>query len=87
AISRVGALQPFLGGVMKIVESHPVPVVPLALHDLWGSFFSRASGAAMTQPFRRGLWSRVGLSAAAPLAAVEVTPERLRERVAAMLAA
>lgn len=87
AITRDGTLQPFKGGVMKILETHPVPVVPLALHDLWGSFFSRASGAAMTQPFRRGLWSRVGLSAGAPLAAVEVTPERLRDRVAAMLAA
>ncbi|WP_428416206.1 MFS transporter [Methylibium sp.] len=87
AITRDGALQPFKGGVMKILETHPVPVVPLALRDLWGSFFSRASGAAMTQPFRRGLWSRVGLSAGAPLAAAEVTPDRLRERVAAMLAA
>lgn len=87
AITRDGALQPFKGGVMKILETHPVPVVPLALHDLWGSFFSRASGAAMTQPFRRGLWSRVGLSAGAPVPAAEVTPDRLRERVAAMLAA
>ncbi|WP_430418993.1 MFS transporter [Methylibium petroleiphilum] len=87
AITRDGALQPFKGGVMKILETHPVPVVPLALHDLWGSFFSRASGAAMTQPFRRGLWSRVGLSAGAPVPATEVTPDRLRERVAAMLAA
>ncbi|WP_200946887.1 MULTISPECIES: MFS transporter [unclassified Methylibium] len=87
AITRDGTLQPFKGGVMKILETHPVPVVPLALRDLWGSFFSRASGAAMTQPFRRGLWSRVGLRAGAPLAAAEVTPDRLRERVAAMLAA
>jgi hypothetical protein len=47
----------------------------------------RRRGAAMTQPFRRGLWSRVGLRAGAPLAAAEVTPDRLRERVAAMLAA
>ncbi len=86
-ITRDGTLQPFKGGVMNILATHPVPVVPLALHDLWGSFFSRASGAAMTQPFRRGLWSRVGLSAGAPLAAAEVTPDRLRERVAAMLAA
>ena len=41
----------------------------------------------MTRPFRRGVWSRVGLTAAAPLPAVVVTPELLRERVAALLAA
>ena len=40
-----------------------MPVVPLALQNLWGSFFSRAGGAAMTKPFRRGLFSRVGLVA------------------------
>ena len=47
---------------MKILERHPVPVVPLALHNLWGSFFSRAGGAAMRQPLRRGAWNRVGLT-------------------------
>jgi 1-acyl-sn-glycerol-3-phosphate acyltransferase len=86
AITRDGTLQPFKAGVMKILETHPVPVVPLALHGLWGSFFSRLGGDAMTQPFRRGVWSRVGLSAGTPLAAAEVTPERLRERVQALLA-
>jgi 1-acyl-sn-glycerol-3-phosphate acyltransferase len=86
-ITKDGTLQPFKGGVMKILGSHPVPVVPLALHGLWGSYFSRASGAAMTQPFRRGLFSPVGLSASAPLPAAQVTPEDLRERVAQMLAA
>ena len=85
-ITRDGTLQPFKGGVMKILATHPVPVVPLALQGLWGSFFSRASGAAMTQPFRRGLWSRVGLVAGAPLAPSALTPEAMRERVAALLA-
>lgn len=86
-ITRDGRLQPFKGGVMKILETHPVPVVPLALHGLWGSFFSRLGGAAMSQPFRRGVWSRVGLSAGAPIAAAEVTPEGLQARVQQMLTA
>jgi len=81
-------LQPFKGGVMKIVEGLPdVPVVPLALQNLWGSFFSRVErGEAMVKPFRRGLFSRVGLVAGAPLAAAEVSPERLRSEVSALLA-
>jgi 1-acyl-sn-glycerol-3-phosphate acyltransferase len=86
-ITRDGTLQAFKAGLMKVLETHPVPVVPLALHGLWGSFFSRKGGAAMTRPFCRGVWSRVGLSAAPALAAATVTPERLRERVAALLAA
>jgi len=71
---------------MKLLESNPVPVVPLALQNLWGSFFSRAGGAAMRRPFRRGLFSRVGLVAGSPLAGADVTPQRLRERVGALLA-
>ena len=87
AITRDGELQPFRGGLMKILERHPVPVVPLALHNLWGSFFSRAGGAAMRQPLRRGTWNRVGLRAGAPLPAHEVTPDALQQRVRALLGA
>ena len=87
AITRDGALGEFKGGVMKVLETHPVPVVPLALHNLWGSFFSRVDGAAMTRPLRRGLFTRVGVRAGLPLAAAEATPQRLRESVAKLLAA
>jgi 1-acyl-sn-glycerol-3-phosphate acyltransferase len=72
---------------MKILERHPVPVVPLALHNLWGSFFSRADGNAMRRPLRRGVWNRVALSAGAPLPARDVTPDALRQRVRALLGA
>ena len=75
AITRDGKLGPFKGGVMKILQTKPVPVVPLALSNMWGSFFSRAGGAAMTQPLRRGMWSRVGLAAAPALAPAQVTPQ------------
>ena len=41
----------------------------------------------MARPFRRGFWSPVGLTAGTPLAAAEVTPQHLHERVARLLAA
>jgi len=87
-ITRDGTLQPFKGGVMKILEGNQsVPVVPLALINLWGSYFSRVEqGQAMVRPFRRGLFSRVGLVAGAPLAAAEVSPETLQRRVGELLA-
>jgi len=85
-LTRDGQLGEFKGGVMKILKTHPVPVVPLALSNLWGSYFSRAEqGSAMRKPFRRGLFSAVGLSAAAAVPAAQVTPEGLRDRVQALL--
>jgi 1-acyl-sn-glycerol-3-phosphate acyltransferase len=84
-ITRDGSLGEFKGGVMKLLESNPVPVVPLALRNLWGSFFSRIDGDAMTRPFRRGLFSRVGVIAGPAVAPADVTPAMLRERVAELL--
>ena len=85
-ITKDGQLGPFKGGVMKVLQTHPVPVVPLALSNLWGSYFSRVEkGSAMSKPFRRGLFSRVGLSAGAPVQPADVTPEGLRSKVQALL--
>ena len=64
---------------MKLLETNPVPVVPLALQNLWGSFFSRAGGKAMSRPFRRGVFSRVGLVAGDRVAPAAVTPAGLRD--------
>jgi len=87
AITRDGQLQPFKAGVMKILQRRPVPVVPVALRELWGSYFSRIErGTAMVRPFRRGLFNRVGLVAGAPMAPQTVSPEALQRRVAALLA-
>ena len=87
-ITRDGTLQPFKGGIMKILETHPLPVVPIALHNLWGSFFSRAeAGKAMVRPFRRGWFNRVALIAGPAEPAAEVTPDRLHARVAGLLKA
>jgi len=87
AITRTGELGEFKAGVMKLLERNPVPVIPMALQNLWGSFFSRAEkGVAMVKPFRRGFWSRVGLVVGEPVAPAHVTPEGLRSRVIQLLA-
>ena len=51
-ISHDGELNAFRPGIEKIVERNPVPVVPMALRGLYGSFFSREGGAAMSRPWR-----------------------------------
>src|SRR5439155_25335876 len=81
AITETGELQPFRPGLARILEQTPVPVIPMALRGLWGSFFSRKGGPAMTRPFRRGFWSRIELVAAAPVAPAAVRMEDLREQV------
>jgi len=87
-ITRDGTLQDFKGGIMKILERQPVPVIPMALTNLWGSFFSRIErGDAMVRPFRRGLFSRVGLNVGTAVAPAQVQPEVLRKHVAQLLSA
>ena len=87
SITRDGRLQAFKAGIMKILERDPVPVVPMALTNLWGSYFSRIEeGGAMVRPFRRGFFSRVGLNVGDAVPPGSVTPEMLRQRVAQQLA-
>ena len=92
-ITKDGTLQPFKGGIMKILDNAKrdgltVPVVPMALTNLWGSFFSRIEqGTAMVKPFRRGLFSRVGLNVSLALAPVNVEPTLLHARVQALITA
>jgi 1-acyl-sn-glycerol-3-phosphate acyltransferase len=80
-ITDTGELYPFKGGIKRIIDRTPVPVVPIALKGLWGSFFSRQGGPAMRKPMRRGLLSRIGIEVAPPVAPAAVTPEGLQETV------
>jgi 1-acyl-sn-glycerol-3-phosphate acyltransferase len=90
-ITRDGTLQEFKGGIMKILERTTqqgvaVQVIPMALTNLWGSFFSRVEqGGAMVRPFRRGLLSCVGLNVGSPLATQEAQPALLQQRVQQLL--
>ena len=47
----------------RVLASDPVPVIPMALTGLWGSFFSRKGGPAMAKvprPTRRELGVTIG---------------------------
>jgi 1-acyl-sn-glycerol-3-phosphate acyltransferase len=56
-------------------------VVPVALVGLWGSFFSRKGGRAMSRPFRR-FWSRVTVRVGEAIPPEAVTAQAVAERVA-----
>ena len=83
-ITDNGELYPFRNGIQKILARTPVPVVPVALQGLWGSFFSRKGGAAMTRPFRRGLLSRIALVVGEMVPPERGTPEGLQALVAGL---
>jgi len=75
-----GELGEFKRGVERIVERRPVPVVPLALRGLWGSFFSHRGGQALRKRPQR-FWSRVQVVAGDPVPAEEANANALFERV------
>jgi 1-acyl-sn-glycerol-3-phosphate acyltransferase len=83
-ITDTGELQRFRPGIRRILEATPVPVIPIALRGLWGSFFSRKDGAAMTRPSRILLFKRIGLVVGDLVPAAAATPEALQEKVLAM---
>jgi hypothetical protein len=82
-ITYDGNLNPFRPGIARIVERTPVPVVPLALRGLWGSFFSRRGGPAMTKWGRiaKRIYSRISLAAAPAVPPKDATPEGLQAMV------
>ncbi|MBI2745474.1 MAG: MFS transporter [Burkholderiales bacterium] len=89
-ITHDGTLQEFKGGIMKILEQQPAPVVPMALTNLWGSYFSRVElvggkPTAMARPFRRGIFNTVGLNVGVPLTAGEVKLDEIRHRVSQLI--
>ncbi|OUS31584.1 MFS transporter [Gammaproteobacteria bacterium 45_16_T64] len=75
-----GEIDEFKNGIEKILKQNPVPVIPMALKGLWGSFFSHKDGNALTSLPSR-FWSRVELTAATPIPAVEASAVALEKAV------
>lgn len=82
AITRDGEIHAFRPGIERIIERRPVPVVPMALCNLWGSLFSRSDPLHKRRPrkFRKTIELRIG----DPIPAEEVTAERVEAAVRAL---
>jgi 1-acyl-sn-glycerol-3-phosphate acyltransferase len=78
-----GEMNTFRDGVEKIIERRPVPVIPMALHGLWGSVFSRQKANVVSRLFR-GFKSRVDLVVGDLVVAQLVSAKLLQERVQAL---
>jgi 1-acyl-sn-glycerol-3-phosphate acyltransferase len=76
-LTSTGEINEFRNGIERIIQETPVPVVPMALQGMWGSFFSRDPAKRVFKRF----WSRIGLVAGEPIAPEAVSCQYLQERV------
>ena len=83
-LTATGELNEFKGGIKKIIDRTPVPVIPMALRGLWGSLLTRGEGNPFGRSFRRGPLSQLALAVGLPIAPELVTPELLQAQVQAL---
>jgi 1-acyl-sn-glycerol-3-phosphate acyltransferase len=76
-----GEIDEFKNGISRILQETPVPVIPMALRGLWGSFFSHKDRPALSQMPKR-FWSKIEMVVGDAIPAEEATPEYLKEKVA-----
>jgi 1-acyl-sn-glycerol-3-phosphate acyltransferase len=76
AITRDGEIQRFRPGIEKIIARRQVPVIPIALRRLWGSWFSRRKGGGLRKIPGR-LFARVPITIGEAVAPRDVTAARL----------
>ncbi|WMN89180.1 MFS transporter [Vibrio parahaemolyticus] len=79
-----GALGEFRPGVEKILKRSPVPVIPMALKGLWGSFFSHKGGHALTKRPKR-FWSKIEVKIGQVLGPGQIDRHKLQQEVQELL--
>jgi 1-acyl-sn-glycerol-3-phosphate acyltransferase len=82
-LTHDGDIDTFRTGIEQIIARTPVPVIPLAVQGMWGSFFSNCGGTALTHWPRFG-WSKVGLVAGEAVQPDAVSAADLQARVQAL---
>ena len=83
-ITKDGNVDTFKAGIERILKDSPVPVIPLALDGLWGSYFSHKDGHALTTRPKR-FWSRVSLTAGKLQQPQDVSAQSLESDVKSLL--
>ncbi len=83
-VTRTGKLNTFKAGIERIVQRTPVPVLPIALQGLWGSFFSRKHGKAMFHIPHSLPWSSIGINVGTLIPPEKLDRHALQEEVATL---
>ena len=80
SITQDGEVQRFRPGIEKIIARRAVPVIPIALGRLWGSWFSRNKGGGVRRIPGR-LFARVPVTIGEAVLPADVTAAELEVRV------
>ncbi|MFN3965377.1 MAG: MFS transporter [Silanimonas lenta] len=81
SLTKDGEIAPFRPGVEKILAARPVPVVPMALRNLWGSMFSRRDSRLGRMRLPRRFRAPIGIVAGEPVPGAEASAALLEARV------
>ena len=73
-----GTIQEFKGGLERIIEETPVPVIPMALKNLWGSMFSRKDKSILNRRPRKFM-AKIDLNVGKPIAPEKVNRQMLQD--------
>ncbi len=80
SLTNDGEIKPFKAGVKKIIDRTPVPIIPMGMKGLWGSWFSRQGGKAIIKLPKR-FRAHIQINIGNPIPANEVSPENLQNVV------
>ncbi|MEJ2115241.1 MAG: MFS transporter [Gammaproteobacteria bacterium] len=83
-ITSDGKVDKFKPGIERILKETPVPVIPIALDGMWGSFFSNKRGKPLRGRPRRIL-AKIKLTAGKAIAPEQASASKLQNIVSNML--
>ncbi len=84
ALTKDGEIAAFKSGVEKILETRPVPVVPMALKGMWASMWSRRDTRLGRMRVPRRFRAHIDVVAGEPMDGAAVDAEQLEARVRAL---
>ncbi|WP_414931295.1 MFS transporter [Vibrio europaeus] len=78
-----GEMSEFMRGMDIIIKRSPVPVIPIALKGLWGSYFSRYKGSACKGLPTR-FWSKIEIEVGEPVDPSNASTSVMHDKVATL---
>ncbi len=84
ALTRDGEIAAFKSGVEKILARRPVPVIPMALRNMWTSMWSKRDGRLARMRVPRRFRAHIEVMTGAPVDGREATAASLETQVRAL---
>ena len=84
ALTRDGGIAPFKAGVLRALERRPVPVVPMALKNMWTSMWSKRDGRMRQMRLPRRFRAHIEVVAGPPIDGRGVAVATLEAQVRAL---